>query len=282
MAGTGKTCQVRRVTANLADYHMHTTLCHHAEGSPIDYVEQAHRVGLSEMGFACHSPMATDFDDWRMRREELPAYLSMVEAARRHGEQLGVTVRLGLEVDFLPGHESWIEELSGMADWDYLIGSVHYLTDSLVVDHPDHLSQLRDLPEEEVWERYWDLFIEAAATGFFDLMAHPDLPKKFGMARPEDFISGYQLAVSVLRQMGVAYEINTAGWHKPIAEAYPALEFLQLGREAHLPLVISSDAHKPEDVGRDFARAADLAKLAGYQETARFEKRQVHLVPIDS
>lgn len=271
----------RATMKTLADYHTHTKLCGHAEGSTIDYVNAAHACGLEEMGFACHSPMSASFDDWRMKREDLPTYLEMVERARIHGACLGVTVRLGLEVDYLPGHENWIEELSTFADWDYLIGSVHYLTDDLVVDHPDHQESLKAMAVEELWQRYWDRYTQAIATGFFDFMGHPDLPKKFGVIPEGSLTNYYQNALSAMVEAECAYEINTAGLRKPIGEMYPAPEFLRAAFEMRIPLVISSDAHRPEDVGADFEAATALAKSAGYTQTVHFHHRERGLLDFD-
>jgi histidinol-phosphatase (PHP family) len=268
------------MTWNLADYHTHTVLCHHASGTPCEYVQQAQRSGLTEMGFSCHSPMRSEFDDWRMSIDDLPRYFEMVEEARVFGLDMGVTVRLGLEVDFLPGHEAWIEELASMASWDYLIGSVHYLTDSLVVDHPEHISQLRNLSAERVWESYWQRYTEAIHTGLFDIMGHPDLPKKFGMIPEGDLANYYEPAITAMAQVGNAFEINTAGIRKPIAEVYPTPEFLKLAHTARVPLVISSDAHATEEVAGYFGRAVTEATVAGYTQTAHFHQRERTLVDL--
>src|SRR5678815_2926989 len=108
-----------------ADYHMHTPLCRHASGEPTEYAAQAAAQGLEEIGFTDHSPMREDgFDNWRMRFDQLGEYVEKVQQAQRDHPKL--TIRLALEVDYLPGHEDWIRELSTMHPWDYLIGSVHY------------------------------------------------------------------------------------------------------------------------------------------------------------
>ena len=198
-----------------------------------------------------------------------------MEEARAHGETLGVTVRLGLEVDYLPGHDPWIGELTKMASWDYLIGSVHYLTTELVVDHPEHLSQMeKDYRPEQVWELYWELYERAIRTRLFDFMAHPDLPKKFGSVPGGDLSNYYAGSLIALHETGTAFEINTAGLRKPIGELYPAMGFLSLARQAGIPLVIGSDAHAPEEVGEGFDRAIAAAKDAGYSQLARFKQRE--------
>ena len=118
----------------LADYHVHTPLCHHATGWPVEFARRAVELGLGELGFADHNPMAEHFDDWRMLREDLPRYLEEVAKARAEYPQL--PIRIGLECDFLAGREGWIEELARIAEWDFFIGSVHYLPEGWEVDHP--------------------------------------------------------------------------------------------------------------------------------------------------
>src|SRR5688500_17492997 len=115
-----------------ADYHMHTPLCRHAVGEPTDYAAHAVRTGLTEIGFTDHSPMRRDdFENWRMRLDQLDDYVSKVREAQQNHPQL--TIRIGLEVDYLPGHEDWIRQLAARHPWDYFIGSVHYVSDSWAV-----------------------------------------------------------------------------------------------------------------------------------------------------
>jgi histidinol-phosphatase (PHP family) len=266
-----------------ADYHLHTPLCHHAVGEPADYARAAVAAGLPEIGMADHSPMPEPFDDWRMARQDLPRYLDLVQAAR--AAVPGMPVRLGLEVDFFDDGLGWIEELAGFAPWDYLIGSVHYIGRGGArwgVDHPDAKARYVATPgaTEAVWEDYWKTYTAMARAGLFDLLAHPDLPKKFGFRPPGDLERFYRPAIEAAADAGVAIELNTAGWHKEASEQYPARRFLELMREAGVPLAVSSDAHQPDHVGRDFARAVALAKEMGFTHTVRFEGRRRTLAPL--
>ncbi len=260
------------------DYHTHTPLCRHAEGWPTEYARVAVEKGLAEIGFADHSPMAEPFDDWRMLIEELPRYLEAVEEARAAFPQL--PIRLGLEVDYLPGHEAWIEKLATLADWDYLIGSVHYIAPGWEVDHPKYISRFEERPVAEIWEMYGTAYVAAIRTGLFDFMAHPDLPKKFGHRPEGDLRRFYDPIITALAETGTAFEINTAGLRKPVGEIYPAPQFLTLAREAGVPLLINSDAHLPEEVGAGFDIAARAAVDAGFGELVRFEKRQRSFAPL--
>lgn len=262
-----------------ADYHSHTPLCRHAEGRPEEYVEAALAAGLAEYGISDHAPARPEpFDDWRMREAELPQYLAWIERARAHAAGR-LPVRAGLECDWLAGCEAWIEELAGRAEWDYLIGSVHYLGD-WDFDNPKWLGRWSRCDVEDVWRHYWSTYADMARSGCFDILAHPDLVKKFAHVPDGDLERFYRPAIEAIATAGTAIEINTAGWHKPCAEAYPAPRFLELAAAAGIPLVISSDAHAPGELGRDFDRAIALAHAAGFRETLRFERRTARPVPL--
>jgi histidinol-phosphatase (PHP family) len=254
------------------DYHMHTPLCRHATGDPVEYVEEAMRKGLPEIGFADHNPMPEHFDDWRMEMDELPRYFEMVEEARERVP--GFPIRLGLECDFIPGQEEWITKLAGMAQWDYLIGSVHYIRPGWAVDNPAYVGRYHDKPPEELWEMYWRAAEKCARSRLFDFIAHPDLVKIFGARPAGELDKYYEPVIAALAECGGAFEINTAGLRKPVHEMYPALGFLKLARAAGVPLVINSDAHAPGQVGMDFEAARELARQAGYASSLRFQGRK--------
>lgn len=250
-----------------ADYHTHTPLCLHAEGEPEEYIDAAIAAGVTEYGISDHAPVTPEpFDDWRMREADLPAYFDWIERAKIHaGDRL--PVRAGLECDWLPGCEGWIEDLRGRYGWDYLIGSVHYLGDHWDFDNPKWLGKWAETDVEAAWKKYWDTYIAMADSGLFDILGHPDLIKKFGFRPSGDLRRFYEPAIDAIATSGAIIELNTAGWHKPCAEQYPHSEFLELARDGGIDLVISSDAHHPAEVARDFEKAKEIVRAAGYRET---------------
>lgn len=260
------------------DYHLHTPLCKHAEGHPREYAATASKLGMSEIGMSDHSPMPEHFDDWRMEWEEFPRYLEMVAEAQ--AEYPNLPIRLGLEVDYLENGEKWVEELATKADFDYLIGSVHYIAPGWDVDNPKYISRFTEGSVEDIWAIYWRLYEKAIRSRLFDFVGHPDLPKKFGHRPPGDLRSYYEPAIQALVDTGIAFEINTAGLRKDVKEMYPARPFLEMARSAGVPLLINSDAHAPGEVGADFDKATALAREVGYTETLRFEKRHPIKVPL--
>lgn len=262
----------------MIDLHTHTPLCRHAEGWPVDYARVAQERGLAGIGFSDHSPMPELFDDWRMLREELPLYLERVAEARAAYPDL--IIRQGLEVDYIAGHEGWIAELAEMAEWDYLIGSVHYIAPGWEVDNPKFIHRFEDRPVAEIWEMYWAEYVKCIRSGLFDFVAHPDLPKKFGHRPEGDLRRFYEPTIAALAETGMPFEINTAGLRKPVGECYPSADFLALAREAGVSLLINSDAHTPDEVGAGFPEALAMARAAGYTELLRFTKRQREVISI--
>jgi histidinol-phosphatase (PHP family) len=258
---------------DVADYHMHTPLCQHASGEPVDYAAHAAKIGLKEIGFSDHSPMRRDdFDNWRMRFDQLDEYVANVRRAQREHPQ--VSIKLALEVDYLPGHEDWIRELAGRHPWDYFIGSVHYVSDSWDVDNPAKLSEWKKRDPWEVWSVYFERLTKAAESRLFEIIGHADLPKKFCFYPERDYTPLFETFLRAAKKADVAYELNTSGLRKDCREIYPSPKFVQLAAQHQVPITFGSDAHVAEDVGRDFAAARELARSAGYTETCRFAQRK--------
>lgn len=263
----------------LTDYHTHTPLCLHAEGSPVEYARHAQSIGLAEIGLSDHNPMPEYFDEWRMLITDLPRYFELVNQAR---EALpGFPIRLALECDHIEGREKWIDKTTVMAEWDYLIGSVHYIHDGIAVDDPKHVSLWKSATDiEHMWGMYWKLYEQMIRTGQFDFYAHPDLAKRFGLRPAGDLRRYYDPVIQALLDTNGVMEVSTAGLRKDVREIYPAREMLEMAFSAKVPIVINSDAHKPTDVGVDFDKALELVRSVGYTTTVRFEKRGRKEVPL--
>ena len=255
------------------DYHMHTPLCRHATGEPVDYARRAVEIGLTEIGFSDHSPMRQDnFDNWRMNFSQLDEYVAKVRLAQETFPQL--TIRLALEVDYFPNGEDWIRELAARHPWDYFIGSVHYVSDSWAIDDPQKLSEWKNRDAFEVWQIYFERLTMAAESKLFEIIGHVDLPKKFGIRPTQDCTPLYEKFLDAAKKSGCAIELNTAGLRKDCKEIYPSREILQLAFQKGVPITFGSDAHAPGEVGMNFAEAIQLARGAGYTESCRFVQRK--------
>ena len=258
---------------------MHTPLCRHATGEPTEYAARAVAVGLKEIGFSDHSPMRQDdFDSWRMNFDRLGEYVAAVAQARRDHPKL--IIKLGLEVDYLPGQEEWIQELAAQHPWDYFIGSVHYVSESWDIDNPQKLSEWKKRDAYEVWSVYFERLTRAAESGLFDIIGHADLPKKFGIYPKRDCTPLFDQFLTAAAKSGVAIELNTAGLRKDCREIYPSPGIVRLAREKGVAITFGSDAHAPGEVGLNFSEAIQLARSAGYRESCEFTRRQRTMVGI--
>jgi histidinol-phosphatase (PHP family) len=262
-----------------ADYHMHTPLCHHARGEPSELAARAVELGLEEIGFSDHSPMPRDdFDDWRMSAAELDTYVQKVEKARRDYPNL--VIKLALEVDYLPGQEDWIRDLSRRHPWDYFIGSVHYVSEGWAIDNPKQLAGWKNRTPFEVWTAYFERLTMAAESGLFDIIGHTDLCKRFCFYPAEDCMPLYRRFLDSAKRADIAIELNTGGLRKDCREIYPSAQIVSLAAQIGVPITFGSDAHAPEEVGMGFNRATQLARESGYTNCCRFTQRKRRLVPI--
>jgi histidinol-phosphatase (PHP family) len=182
---------------------------------------------------------------------------------------------LGIEADFLVGREDRMASLIEAREWDYVVGSVHFLRDA-AVDHDGWDVWETGRGADEVWRRYFETLGEAARCGMFDILAHPDLVKVWGPDRPRpegDLRRFYELAMDGIAESRIAIEVSTAGLRKPVGEIYPAREFLEMALDAGCPVALSSDAHVPEDVGHAYSEALAMLQDLGVSELCVFEGR---------
>jgi len=257
----------------LTSYHNHTNWSDGAS-TVAEMIEAARDAGLAEFGISDHYALTPGNArlSWALAPESLDAYVGQIQQARASSQ--GMIIRLGLEVDYFPETIEETRKRLAAHPFDYLIGSVHF-ADSFPIDF--EARGWEGLPQDDrdrVWRNYWKLLREAAQSGLFDIIGHFDLPKKFNFHSSVDLTADALLALDAMAEADLAIEINTSGWDRPAAEAYPALFYLQEACRRKIPLVISSDAHAAGEVCRHFDRALKFAAEAGYNEVVRFENRR--------
>jgi histidinol-phosphatase (PHP family) len=273
----------------LTDYHLHLRPDeldarperYFAEANVERYRAVADERGIAELGVSEHVyRFEQALDVWRhpfwvtYALDDIDAYCAFVR------EQ--TDLRLGIEADFVPGAEDRMVNLLQARDFDYVIGSVHFIGD-VAVDMDDYSVWDSGHSVENVWKRYFETLGEAARSGIFDVLAHPDLVKVWGAERPQpdgDLRFYYDLAMDGIAESGVAIEVSTAGLRKRAKELYPAPAFLEMCLEAGAPIALSSDAHRPEDIGADYDSAIELLGQFGIAELSVFDHRQRHLEPL--
>ena len=258
----------------IADYHMHTPLCGHAVGEPLEYAEAAVEIGLEEIGFSDHAPFVHYEDPGiTMNIKQLPEYYRMMEDVRKKYSNL-LRIKIGIEADYIPGYEKKTKAILEDYPYDYVIGSVHFIK-NWGFDNPEERDQWNEQDLDQVYRDYYELLRQCAQTGMYDIMAHVDLVKKFGHRATGDMTDEVKKTAQVFKECGVAIEINTAGLRKPVKEMYPSLWNLKIYAQEGVPLTFGSDSHNPSEVGRDFKKALLLAQEAGYGEYILFRGRKV-------
>lgn len=267
----------------LTDYHVHLRADDDdrpPEGASFTkenvdrYLAAAEEAGIGELGCSEHVyRFSAALDIWRhpfweqQARDDLEAYCAFVRQT---------PLRLGLEVDFVPGAEDRISNLLDRADLDYVLGSVHFVGDR-AVDHEGWDIWTSNGDPDAVWRRYFEALAEATRSGLFDILAHPDLVKVWGAGRPRperDPRFYYEPAVEAIAETGVAVEVSTAGLRKPVGELYPARELAAMCVDAGASFALSSDAHHPADVGYAYERAVAEMRDWGVEEIATFARRR--------
>lgn len=261
-----------------ADYHTHTTLCKHAEGTPGEFKQAALERGIPELCFTDHCPEPSGYDPrHRMSMAEIPAYYDLV-----HNLQDGTPpgIFLGIEADYFPGCEKHLSSFLPAQPLDLVLGSIHYIRD-WGFDNPDYRKTWEAVDIKGVWKEYFALLIQLVDTRFFDVIGHFDLPKKFGhRLRDREMRELVQPVLDHIAQTGMGIEINTSGWRREVAEAYPSPLILSLASEREIPITFGSDAHAPNEVGHEFKKALQLARETGFRHSLKFRARKGALVPL--
>jgi histidinol-phosphatase (PHP family) len=255
------------------DYHVHTLFSDGRKGLQ-DYIDQAVKRRLAEIGFSDHIHFQKA--SWSMDFANLPNYLNQINAIKQTSR---ISVKAGLEVEFVPSKMDGFMQMLKKFDLDYLLGSVHYIGDWLI-DSEREIHGWRGKDVDHVYHQYFNLIQEMAKTGLFDVIGHLDLPKKFGFRPKNDIVNLLLETVEVISQSKMCVEVNTSGLRKPCHEIYPSEILLKMCFDHGLPVTLGSDAHSPEDVGADFDKAFKLLKAVGYTEIVRFTGRNKELIEL--
>jgi histidinol-phosphatase (PHP family) len=273
----------------LTDYHLHlrsdatdaSAAEHYTLQNVRRYRDAARARGIDELGCAEHVyRFVQALELWRhpfwqsYAHDDIDEYCAFVRGS--------TDLRLGIETDYVPGAEERTARLLAAREFDFVVGSVHFITDG-AVDMDVYSVWGAGQSAEAIWERYFRTIGDAARSGLFDILAHPDLVKYWGHARPRpegDLRRFYELAMDGIAGSDVAIEVSTAGLRKPAGEIYPARELLEMCVEAGRPVALSSDAHEAGQLGFRYDDAIELLRSLGVSEIADFDRRQRRMVPL--
>lgn len=254
---------------------MHTNLCKHADGEPEDYAQVAWDKGLKGIIVTCHCPLPDGLSaSVRMSEKQFPEYVECIQRARETWAGR-VDVRMGLESDYFAGTEKYVEKLHNGAEFHHILGSVH-----------PHIMDYQRMYHQGSWAEFHRAYFkslgDAAETGLFDTLAHPDIVKNMGSQEWElKELWPYILkALDRIAKTGMAMELNTSGLNKIVAEMNPGREILAAMFERGIPVVVGADAHSPQRVGDQFILAYEILEEIGYTELSYFLNRQRATIPL--
>jgi histidinol-phosphatase (PHP family) len=232
------------------DYHLHTSLCKHAEGEIHEYIEAAIEKGITEICFADHIPMPDGFDnEHRMDPKEFDFYVEKIEHIR--AKYRGTHILIGIEADYIEGYENYLRDFLAGYPFDLVIMSVHFIkkwADKQWVFSYEYTNETL----VHQYKDYFDCMVKGIQTGLFDVVGHLDLIKRPNRPVLRSNSREVERVIDAVKKAGMSLELNTSGLRKHIAEPYPDMEIVEMAIGKGIPFVFSSDAHKPEQVGDFF------------------------------
>jgi histidinol-phosphatase (PHP family) len=261
---------------SLLDYHIHSKLCGHGVGELEEYVRYAVQSGLPEMGFSEHIymywlPEARRDPELAMPESAFESYVAEVRRLQRAFPE--IRLKMALEADYIVGHEAELLDVLRDYEWDYLIGSVHFI-DGWGIDDDRYKAGFDRWDIDELYACYFDHVCRAAETGIYQVMGHLDLVKKFGHRPTGSLQELYRHTAQRLKAADVCIEVNTSGLRKPVAEMYPHPDVVKACFEAGVPVTLGSDAHQPDRVADNALQAVAMLRDIGYTHIVRFDGRK--------
>ncbi len=269
----------------LTNHHTHTL---YSDGSnqPEDYIVQAIEKGFDILGFTEHSPLPFE-NTFSFKKETKEKYLSLMNTLKlKYSGQ--ILVYSGMEMDYIPGMSEDFSKIKAEYNLDYLIGSVHLVKpenrDELwFTDGPDYRTYDKGLNElfggdiKKAVTTYYHQLNEMIETQHIDIIGHFDKIKMHNRDRffREDE-AWYKALVSetlnLLQDRDIIVEVNTRGIYKQRSETtYPGLDIMKQIKKLRIPVMVNSDAHKPNELDLSFDKGFSLLKEAGINEVVYFK-----------
>lgn len=272
-----------------SNFHTHSHYCD-GKGTMLDYLKAANEQGVGHIGFSSHAPLPFPCN-WCMRKEHFGDYLSEIAEAKKKFP--GLEVYTGLEIDFIPG-------IIGPADFsgklDFTIGSIHFVgrTDIRFWEIDNTLDVFK-----EGLDKIFKGDLRAAITEYFNLtremvrMSQPDIlghldkikinAKNFSFDESEPwYVAEVEETLKALRGTETIIEVNTRGLYKKKSDnTYPSPWILERILDYNIPVTISSDAHHPEDLTREFEATSSMIRDIGFKEVSVLKSGMWKNVPLD-
>jgi len=250
----------------MVDYHTHSIF---SDGrAPYEeMVQAAIAKGLDEIGFSDHICLKPV--DWAIRMEDIPVMtMQILDLKLKYTDQ--IKIKYGVEMDYFPGMEEEIRKIIESIPADFVIGSVHFIGNwNFDTDQSLYGKWSNDL----LYEKYFSLVKQAAQSGLFDIIGHIDIIKKFRVYPETSQDLLFDETIRIIKENNLVVEMNTGGMDRPCNEFTPSPKLLDMCFRHQVPVTLSSDAHRPAQIGRYFESAIALLKQTGYNEIVGFKRR---------
>lgn len=278
---------MKSISPILMDYHLHTAVTVDGNMKEREASKRAVELGIREIAFSNH--IMLNQPDYVISPVSFIKHWENIQDCMKHFPEL--KIRLGIEMDYYPDREieigdklRYYEGLIGRR-FDLVLGSIHDIRGGFFSNKEKAIIFFKDRDIVSIYQEYFHLASEAARTKLFDIIAHPDLIKKYTyqLTPPvpfESYKSSVEVFIAALIDSGVGIELNTKGLKLPVNEPYPSItlleQYLSSIRHSGLdPIItIGSDAHKVDDLGFGIVEMIDVLRKLKVNQITRFEGRE--------
>jgi histidinol-phosphatase (PHP family) len=245
------------------DHHIHTSLCNHAQGTLEEYVQEALAQGLQSMTFLEHMECGLRYAPRIWLTPDL--FKQYFDEGQQLQEQYAdqIRINLGVEIGY---NATALDELLALLEqfpFEHRGLSCHFYDDgkqhlNLLSQRLDHIQLLKEAGSEKVLDTYLTNLIQACQCIPCDKLCHLDAALRHLPLPP--FTSHQQHLIRnllhLLQEKNIALEVNTSGY--PLrSRPYPNHEIIQQALALKIPLILGSDAHHPQQVGRFFSQVQE-------------------------
>lgn len=262
----------------MIDYHVHTSLCDHAQGTMEAYIQRAVDLGLADICFLDHLTMRPSENSLSMAPEEIGLYFQALQRLRQRYKGV-INVKIGLEVDFNPQKIDFVQTIVNSFAFDVVGGALHF-PGGLDIVSSNAARKHGRLDPDYVCSLYFEHLYNMLAYDYFDVICHFDLVKKFGYKSVCSADNDIDAVIAAIKTKNLAVEINTSGYNHAPRETYPSLDIINRCYQHGIQITLGSDAHRPADVGQHYKKVLPLLVSAGYRHVAAFERRKIRMIPI--